>query len=284
MSRSLTELSALQGKCEDQADRSVPIICAGDVFHKWNPPPELINFAIDYLPFMYAIPGQHDLPLHDYDQIVKSAFYTLIKAGKISELSPDCEHHIPATDIVACGFPWNAKLRSLSRRSRAMQRKEGKTFIAVVHAYCWIMGHSYPGAPQSQAINYHLDRLKHYNTWIFGDNHKGFLAHGRRLFNCGGLMRRNSDEFKYNPQVGLITETGEVRPYRLSKHGDKMAEPDEWEGPIDNIAELELENFVESLSALCDVRHNFSDQVRRYMDNHDVNDSIQKIINRALDQ
>ena len=55
-----------------------PIVYAGDIFDKWNSPPELINFAIEHLPKGHAIPGQHDLPLHNYEDIRKSAYWTLV--------------------------------------------------------------------------------------------------------------------------------------------------------------------------------------------------------------
>ena len=42
-------------------DHAVPIVCAGDVFDKWNSPPELINFALKHLPEMYAILPNHNL-------------------------------------------------------------------------------------------------------------------------------------------------------------------------------------------------------------------------------
>ena len=45
----------------------VPIICAGDLFHRWWSPPPLVNFAIKTCPKMFAIPGQHDLQYHQYN-------------------------------------------------------------------------------------------------------------------------------------------------------------------------------------------------------------------------
>ena len=54
MQRSLEQIRDLQKEFD------CPVICAGDIFDKWNSPPELINFAYDNLPEIYAIPGQHD--------------------------------------------------------------------------------------------------------------------------------------------------------------------------------------------------------------------------------
>ena len=56
----------------------VPIICAGDVFDRPNPPIELVNWAIRTLPTMYSVPGQHDLVHHNLSDIKKSAYWTLV--------------------------------------------------------------------------------------------------------------------------------------------------------------------------------------------------------------
>src|SRR5688500_1062308 len=47
----------------------LPILCAGDIFDKWNAPPELIHFALEHLPDgMICVPGQHDLPNHRMEE------------------------------------------------------------------------------------------------------------------------------------------------------------------------------------------------------------------------
>ena len=83
-----------------------PIIIAGDIFTKWNSCPELINFALTYLPSgAYCIPGQHDLPNHQIKDIEKSAYQTLIKAGKITDFK---QTHLNIAHINA--FPFGTKL------------------------------------------------------------------------------------------------------------------------------------------------------------------------------
>ena len=55
--------------------QQVPVLCAGDVFDRWNSPPELINFAIKNMPPMWAVPGQHDLPHHRLDEVHRSGLW-----------------------------------------------------------------------------------------------------------------------------------------------------------------------------------------------------------------
>ena len=87
MARPLMELVDLQKQIGKESDGIPPILCAGDVFDRWNSPPELINFALEYLPpQMYSIPGQHDLPNHNYNEIDRSAYWTLVAANKITNV------------------------------------------------------------------------------------------------------------------------------------------------------------------------------------------------------
>ncbi len=53
MARPIREMRRLAEKLD------VPVICGGDIFDFWNPPAELISFAIQELPKLYAVPGQH---------------------------------------------------------------------------------------------------------------------------------------------------------------------------------------------------------------------------------
>ena len=79
---------------------NVPLFVAGDVFNKWNP----INWAIDRLPECHAVPGQHDLRHHNLQDLEKTAYWTLVKAGVIRHLKQGIAH--PVGQVVAHGFPW----------------------------------------------------------------------------------------------------------------------------------------------------------------------------------
>ena len=50
-----------------------PECLRANIYTKW---PELINWAIKHLPPMLAVPGQHDLPYHDYKELGRSAYAT----------------------------------------------------------------------------------------------------------------------------------------------------------------------------------------------------------------
>src|SRR5690242_10190233 len=55
----------------------VPLLIAGDIFDRAAPTPEIINFALDVFgksraSYIYAIPGNHDLPNHRYEEMDRS--------------------------------------------------------------------------------------------------------------------------------------------------------------------------------------------------------------------
>ncbi len=106
MSRPLKELRELAEKL------NVPILCSGDVLDRWNSSAELINFAIEHLPWMHAIPGQHDLPLHSLVDIHKSAYWTLVKAGNIWHINGKQQDVAGFLGTVSA-FPWGVPVEPL---------------------------------------------------------------------------------------------------------------------------------------------------------------------------
>ncbi len=270
MQRPLDELTVLQLKYD------CPILCAGDIFNKWNSSPELINWALKYLPGnMYCIPGQHDLPDHNYDEIHRSAYWTLVKAGKIQNIS----YGAPAIfeEKIIYGFPYG--------ESRIGQHipKDRTIKIALCHEYIWVPGRSYPDAPSNQKITGSLSVLG-YGVMVFGDNHNGFTTSSSRdknktlVFNCGCLMKRKSDEINYKPQVGLLLASGEVKPYFLNISKDKHLDI------IDDataVEELDIEEFLEELKKLGDTSLEFTTAVERFFKKHKTHPSVQKILRKA---
>ncbi len=267
MQRPLDELRGLQLKY------GCPILCAGDIFDKWNSPPELINFALKYLPGnMYCIPGQHDLPDHNHDEIHRSAYWTLVKAKKIQNIILNEKTALTAGSIF--GFPFGKKL-TMAPNGKALK-------IALIHEYKWIKNHSYPNAPIGNKVTPVLSKSNYgYNVIVYGDNHNGFLyanMAGTAIFNCGCLMRRKSDEIDYAPQVGLLLASGEVKPYFLDISKDKYLKS------VDDataIEELDIEEFLEELKKLGDTSLEFTTAVKRFYKKHKTHPAVQKILRKA---
>jgi len=272
MQRPLDELTALAHKYD------VPILCAGDIFDRWNSPPELINWAIDHLPFMYTIPGQHDLPQHNYDDIYKSAYETLERA-KIIESLPVNKTLYKTGEYCVAGFPWGFPI---GKSKDAMHTN--KISIAIAHEYNWIPDHSYPTANPEQRLSKKRKNLLDFDVVIFGDNHKGFhTTIGKTsIFNCGTLMRRKIDEIDYRPQVGLIYSDGSVVPHYLDISQDKLDVP-----KINNTDEnntMDISDFMAELESLSQNPLDFQEAIKQYLQTHETDDTVQTILLEAMGQ
>ena len=273
MQRPLVEIKKIQ------QEHDCTIICAGDIFDKWNSPPELINFALKHLPNMYAVPGQHDLPLHNYDDIEKSAYWTLVKAGKINPLPPKV--YSDHKNIIMHGFPFGYPVKPITKIEGS------KPQIAVVHEYACIEGLSYSNAPSGSDVakrkaKFIDGKIMGYDVIVYGDNHKGFYCHigDTHIFNCGSLMRRNSDQIDYKPQVGLLLSSGEVIPHYLDISKDKYIDTANTLGP--GMALPGMKEYIEELEKLGDTDLDFLEAMKQYLKTNNVKTEIANVILGAM--
>lgn len=198
----------------DIADRNnCPIFFAGDLFHTWNSPPELINFALAEVPRLaLAIPGQHDMPNHNHGEMRRSAFYTWEMWQQVN--FPYAGHNIDFSY-----FPFGTKLAG-----------RGKSMIdlALVHQYCWnSTNNSYPGAPIANHAAKLRKALPNYRVIAVGDNHCHFIDTRKKPFivNCGCMMRRSSTELRYEPSVTLWFEGDTFERVKLDTSHDWYLDP-----------------------------------------------------------
>lgn len=251
----------------------IPIICAGDIFDKWNSSANLINFAISEMPHVYAVPGQHDLAHHNYENIRKTAYWTLVEAGKVTDLRHGSTLGMGVQDLVLHAFPWNHEIRPREVPSSLCLH------IAVIHCYIWKKGFGYPGAPKDKRVGSLLPRLKGYDVAVFGDNHLGFQY--KNIFNCGGLMRRKSDEINYAPGVGLLYSDGTVKRHYLDTSGDKFIDP----SILKKVGKdgVDMEDFIEELKSLGDQAINFHSAIREFIDKHEISEEVANIVIESME-
>lgn len=280
MRRPLDELRELQFK------HACPIICAGDIFDRHDPRPALVNFAIKALPKMYAVPGQHDLPLHNAADIYKSAFWTLCEAGRIVPLGVP---ELTATKMLfqnrrdrlqqkffisMTGFGWGAPLDKAH-----VIKKDDRLRIAVVHKFCWAGRKPFPGVSKENHVSYFQKKLKGFDVIAVGDNHRGFQEYN--IFNCGAFMRRRSDEEKYRPRVGLVSISGHVTPHYLNTSQDVFQSV---AAETSETAIADFADFVEELKALGDAALDFRAAIHRWCERRQVSKSVKKILLGIADQ
>lgn len=232
-----------------------PLFVTGDIFHKWNAPPEVINRVIKHFPDCFAVPGNHDLPYHNYEDIRKSAFWTLVESGKVKLMPPGQSIRINGLTFV--GFPFGHKPTKVPSMS------EGGPHIAIIHAYCWAMGKSHPGAPEEQNAGVWANKLRGYQGLVFGDNHQAFYVprDGKEPWvrNGGCFIRQSRSELDVKPSVGLIMRDGQCDWVELDTREDKILDtPDEEKEDLEGFGEV-----VEELLNLEKTHVDFPAAVRR---------------------
>jgi hypothetical protein len=279
MARQLDELHKLIRKHKDAI-----IFCAGDVFDKWNPPVELVNFAIEKLPFMYAVPGQHDLPNHRYDLMPKSAFWTLVKSAIIGLITPD--RPISWSNrfdrkIIVHGFPWGSDIQPVKKADDAI-------YLAVAHKYVWKDSKtSYVGAPKENRVEKLANQLAGFDCSVFGDNHLGFSCEietptgNHHLLNCGTFFRRKIDEIDYSPHVGLLHEDGSISLHFMDVTEDKFAHPEV--SSIINSQDTCLDELIAALGKTAWESMTLSEAISLAIQNKPISKEAERIIYEAID-
>jgi len=251
MKRSILQLLQLQKKYG-----GVPILCAGDIFDRWNSPPELLNWTISLLKKrsgeIYSVAGQHDLPMHNPDLLSKSAYHTLFLSGVIHPLSGKSEPVQIKKDVFVFGFNYGETVQNCPKKTGLS--------IALSHQYIWIPGYEHREADEKSRLSAKWESVLSYNTVIFGDNHIGFSTKiGKtNIFNCGSLMCRSSDQIHYRPQIGLILSDGRVVPHYLDCTDDSFL-------PVEEVKEdlsERMKQFFKEVQDLQEVNLDFEEYVR----------------------
>lgn len=256
-----------------------PILCAGDVFDHWRASPELINFALNHLPEMYAVPGQHDLPLHNINLIEKSAFWTMVLSGRIHPVFA----HRPVgaeNNIVIHGFPWGFPLSVCKLKSR-------KLHVALVHDYFWMGKHAFKNAPADHESSQYEDRIQNYHAVAFGDNHRGFLTRVNDIsvLNCGTLMRRRTDEAEYEPQVGLLCESGNILIHKFTTfHETLRTEEDENQGGKKSMLTHDMDSFLNDLETTQRKTFDFLAAIEFALKGTMVTNEVRQLILHSLEE
>lgn len=230
-----------------------PFYIAGDLFHTPDPPPSLINLAIQNLPDeVYAIAGQHDLFHHNTNSFGDTAYGTLTLSERITHVHPDgmllAGYSKP---IILYGLSWEQELKmpNLEQAEEALQ-------ILLAHTFCYWPGDKpFPDVdPHQTAWDYAAWLTKYgFHVAFLGDHHQDFIYQADDLttiVNCGGILLRNIGEKGRQPKVYELSDDGTVIPIPL-----KSIEQDKWldESQIGDKMLLEDSDIPEFVLALREI-------------------------------
>ena len=237
-----------------QALYHCPVLVAGDIYHHWKPSPFLLSWTMDWLPDnIQCIPGNHDLPQHNPELFYKCGLEVLLQAEKIKVLSTDMKGHLQLTD------------------------RDPDLTIMMLHQMTWTTKVPWKGCQADSAHKVLKDHPK-FDLILTGDNHKPFVVEhkGRLLVNPGSLMRMTADQIDHKPRVYLWhAESNEVTPEFLPIAGGVISREH-----IKRVEERDerMEAFVSKLGEQSEIGLSFEDNLKRFLDENNVNEITEKII------
>jgi len=259
------------------APSGVPVVMAGDMFDRFDPPASFISWCMDHIPECYVVAGQHDLPYHRLEDIDKSALGVMIKLGRCKLLSSRSPQPVYHNNLVLHGFSWNQEVRPLKREDN-----DKRIHLAVIHAYIWTKNTCYPGASEESRLAAWQKKLKGYDAAVFGDNHKSFFITKKGpcpILNTGSFMVRKSDERGHKPSVGILHESGKLTRHYLDISKDNYFDPLEgMESTLRGESDEYAREAIAELEALGDLGLDFKSSVNQWAEVHKVRDSVRKLL------
>ena len=261
-------------------------IFAGDLFDRWNAPAEIVNFLLKTLPDgVWAVPGNHDLCHESWGDLKKTAFYTLVAAGKINLIMPQQAHEVSGAIAMRLrGFPcgFDPKPHEKTHEDALCLN------VAVVHHYLWTKECSHLGARKEDRLKNTWSCLRGHDVAIFGDNHSTFQVQPKdanypTVLNVGTLIPRKIDEKCKTPQVGLIWSDGSVTRKSLDTSLDKWSDPEQVAKKLIK-DEGALREFVTELEGLEGAAIDYIDALRREASKKNAEEWVKQILFSATEE
>lgn len=259
-----------------------PIFIAGDLFAKWDSSPFIINHVLKWLNAferkIWAIPGNHDLPNHNYTEIMRSAYWTLAEAGVIKHLTPGISYGIE--ELMVTPFPHGFEVcPPHEKHSLALN-------VALVHDFIWTAKTGHENAPEVKRWGSWEGKLKDYDCAFFGDNHHGFLIQSKKhktwVLNCGTFMRRYADEKNLKPCVGLLHQDKSITRHYLDTELDKFIDMGEILESLESGLKVSLAEFAEELSQAHTERLDFTKAMVLWMEKNQVDEKIKEFVLKSM--
>lgn len=246
----------------------IPVLDAGDLFNKWRPSPYLLAWAIDHLPYIITVPGNHDIPYHNIEMLNKSGLNVLDAAGVIRVVL----NFTKGTDFDISPFPWGKNFLIIP--------KNNKPQIALAHTLVYKNENLWPGLQADKAVD--LLRRTKFDLIVTAHNHKSFVVEyeGRLLVNPGSMMRMTADQENHKPCVFLwYAKTNTVEPVFLPiKEGVISREHIE----IKQNHDKRMEAFVTHLKNKYEVGLSFESNLELFFNNNRTQKTVKNLIWEAV--
>ena len=279
------------------AQESPPLLVAGDFFDQAKPGPFIERWIIELLKEyiypkdriqyekwgerslqIYVVPGQHDLPGHNIEQINDSGLGVLASAGVITLLSDPGKFGLGATGSygfngIINGWPWGHEYELIYGNPNIAM--DGGT-VLLWHHMVINSEPLWPGQVADKAIGL-LKKYKDIQIIVTGDNHQTFAVaspDGRWLVNPGSVMRMTAAQAQHRPCV-FKWESGKLEQIFLPISQDVLDLTD-----LERAKEKDsrISAFVESLDKQYEIGLSYEKNLEEHMQINETNPEVQKIV------
>ena len=250
------------------------VVTVGDVFDNVRNSNFFLAWCITMLPYMYVVPGNHDLPGNTMKNFERSPLAVLKHAEIISILTEPT--FFQSNSFALYPFPYGESLENLKLRLE-------KVSIAVMHFPLY--KYKVPFWHKGIAKNHKEIRkeLNNYDLIVSGDVHEPFLDTRRKpyVLNCGSMMRRTSVQINYEPGIWLVEE--DLKITRIPFPIDKKAVTKEHR--IDEQKKDEhLMAFLKRFDDTFNISLDFEETIQRFFSANNTPKDIRDIVYAIMDQ
>lgn len=278
-----------------QREHKCPILIAGDIFDKAKPPLWVVNNLLVLLKqneeieprattlglSVVAIPGNHDMPNHNRELLSKSAYGLLGEALNLNtfiDLSDPEDNIYLSKKYCVVGFGFDNKL---SNQDIDLAFNTDRK-VALAHMMTYKGRAPYPGCTAPGCVSL-LKQFPEYDLIVTGDNHKTFTAEyeGRLLINPGSMLRKAADQINHKPCVFLwYADDNTCEPHYLPAPKDAITTEHLEEAEEHD---LRIQAFANRLDGKFEAGLNFTENLKNFLRENKVPDSVQSKIWEAVD-
>ena len=284
------------------AQKSPPLLIAGDFFEVPKPGEAMLRWVIDLLTeygvFPFVVPGQHDLPGHSLELLHESGLGVLAAAGVVELLTdgkpywlPD-HHEIANPYVPAKVTPYNIYIHGYPYGTIPDTTVVGLPGVLLWH-HMVINQPLWPGQVADKAESI-LTKYPQFDLIVTGDNHQSFIiaqrcmpdvthfpkdsrdTNFRYLVNPGSMMRSTSAQVDHKPCVYRY-EDGSVQAIFLP------IEEDVWDMDVvehDKVKDIRIQACVDKLAGydLAEMGLSFIDNLNLLLKSQQVGKETERLL------
>ena len=244
----------------------------GDLFHQPRAATEAVNMVLVGLKDLrevcpvYILPGNHDLPYHDYGNLEQSSLGIVLKSF------PELQTREEPRGLTLAAAPFG------------LDPVDPHADVWATHQLTFENDETKPPMAGGKIAQDLLDEAPGVHIVVTGDYHRGYVytgADGRRVITPGCLNIQAADMVDYKPRVYIWdTVTAQVTPHYLPINSvaivtDYLA--------AEKARDERMDRCLEVATAAASVTLSFTDNLKAAAEGPGVSPGVKGIINEILD-